>query len=78
MQQMLYLVFPVLFVFYLVKGNELEVYDAEVLAMKAHLEVNYISVEKKLLKGDTVMVPSINEEATVLSVKGKSMYCAIK
>ncbi|MDA9977325.1 antitermination protein NusG [Polaribacter sp.] len=54
------------------QGKRAEVYDAEVLAMKAHLEVNYISVEKKILKGDTVMVPSINEEATVLSIKGKN------
>ena len=46
--------------------------------MKAHLEENYISVEKKILKGDTVMVPSINEEATVLSVKGKSIIAELK
>ena len=53
-------------------GKRAEVSDAEILAMKAHLELNFISVEKKMLKGDTVMVPSINEEATVLSVKGKN------
>ena len=53
-------------------GKRAEVSHAEVLAMKAHLEVNSISVEKKILKGDTVVVPSINEEATVLSVKGKN------
>ena len=59
-------------------GKRAEIYDAEVLAMKAHLEENYISVEKKLLKGDTVVVPSINEEATVLSVKGKSIIAELK
>ena len=53
-------------------GKRAEVSDAEILAMKAHLELNFISVEKKILTGDTVMVPSINEEATVLSVKGKN------
>ena len=53
-------------------GKRVEVSDAEILAMKAHLELNFISVEKKILTGDTVMVPSINEEATVLSVKGKN------
>ena len=53
-------------------GKRAEVSDTEVLAMKAHLEVNYISIEKKILKGDTVLVPSINEEATVLSIKGKN------
>ncbi|MDB9748719.1 UpxY family transcription antiterminator [Polaribacter sp.] len=58
-------------------GKRAEIYDAEVLAMKAHLEENYISVEKKLLKGDTVVVPSINEEATVLSVKGKSIIAEL-
>ena len=60
------------------QGKRAKVYDAEVLAMKAHLEVNYISIEKKLLKGDTVVVTSINEEATVLSVKGKSIIAELK
>lgn len=53
-------------------GKRAEVSQREVLAMKAHLEGNRGFLEKKLSKGDTVVVPSINEEATVLSVQGKN------
>jgi transcription antitermination factor NusG len=52
-------------------GKRAVVADTEISAMKAHLDANYSLVEKSLAKGDTVKVPSINQEATVLSIKGK-------
>ena len=55
-----------------------EVSNEEVLAMKYYLENTYYSNKKELAVGETVKVPLLKEEATVLSVKGKNCFAQLK
>jgi len=55
-----------------------EVSNEEVLAMKYYLENTYYSKQKELAVGETVKVPLLEEEATVLSVKGKNCFAQLK
>jgi len=55
-----------------------EVSNEEVLAMKYYLENTYYSKQKELAVGETVKVPLLEEEATVISVKGKNCLAQLK
>jgi len=55
-----------------------EVYNEEVLAMKYYLDNSYHSNKEELAVGETVKVPLLKEEATVLSVKGKNCFAQLK
>ena len=60
------------------KGKRAEVKNEEVLAMKYYLENTYYSKQKELAVGKTVKVPLLEEEATVISVKGKNCFAQLK
>jgi transcriptional antiterminator RfaH len=60
------------------KGKRAEVSNEEVLAMKYYLENTYYSKQKELAVGKTVKVPLLEEEATVISVKGKNCFAQLK
>ena len=55
-----------------------EVSNKEVLAMKYYLNNSYHSNKEELAVGETVKVPLLKEEATVLSVKGKNCFAQLK
>ena len=55
-----------------------EVSNEEVLAMKYYLENTYYSKQKELAVGKTVKVPLLEEEATVIAVKGKNCFAQLK
>ena len=55
-----------------------EVSNEEVLAMKYYLEKVYYSNKKELAVGETVKVPLLEEEAILLSIKGKNCIGSIK
>ena len=55
-----------------------EVSNEEVFAMKYYLENTYHSNKKELAVGETVKVPLLKEEATVISVKGKNCFAQLK
>ena len=60
------------------KGKRAEVSNEEVLAMKYYLENTYHSNKKEFVEGETVKVPLLKEEATVISVKGKNCFAQLK
>ena len=60
------------------KGKRAEVSNEEVLAMKYYLDNSYHSNKEELAIGETVKVPLLEEEATVLSVKGKNCFAQLK
>ena len=53
-------------------GKRAEVSNKEVLAMQAYVENPFSVQENKWVVGDTVQVPLFNQEATLLSLKGKN------
>ena len=55
-----------------------EVSNEEVLAMKYYLENTYHSNKEELAIGKIVKVPLLEEEATVISVKGKNCLAQLK
>jgi transcription antitermination factor NusG len=55
-----------------------EISNEEVLAMKYYLENTYYSKQKDLAVGENIKVPLLEEEATVLSVKGKNCLAQLK
>jgi len=55
-----------------------EVSKEEVLAMKYYLDNVYYSKQKELAVGLTIKVPLLEEEATVISVKGKNCLAQLK
>jgi transcriptional antiterminator RfaH len=55
-----------------------KVSNDEVLAMKYYLDNVYSSKQKELETGATVKVPLLEEEATVISVKGKNCLAQLK
>ena len=55
-----------------------EVSNEEVLAMKYYLDNSYHSNKEELAVGETVKVPLLKEEATVISVKGKNCFAQLK
>ena len=55
-----------------------EVSNEEVLAMKYYLKNTYHSNKEELAVGETVKVPLLEEEATVIAVKGKNCFAQLK
>jgi hypothetical protein len=55
-----------------------EVSNEEMLAMKYYLENTYYSKQKELAVGITVKVPLLEQEANVISVKGKNCLAQLK
>jgi hypothetical protein len=55
-----------------------EVSEEEVLAMKYYLDNSYHSNKEELVVGITVKVPLLEEEATVISLKGKNCLAQLK
>ena len=55
-----------------------EVSNEEVLAMKYYLDNTYYSKQKELRVGETVKVPLLEKEATVISIKGKNCLAQLK
>jgi transcriptional antiterminator RfaH len=58
-------------------GKRANVSNEEVLAMKSYLENTY-SAQKELEVGDTVKVPLLEQEATLLSIKGKKCLAQLQ
>jgi transcription antitermination factor NusG len=58
-------------------GKRAKVSNKEVLAMKSYLENTY-PAQKELEVGDTVKVPLLEQEATLLSIKGKKCLAQLQ
>ena len=58
-------------------GKRAKVSNEEVLAMKSYLENTY-AAQKELEVGDTVKVPLLEQEATLLSIKGKKCLAQLQ
>ena len=58
-------------------GKRAKVSDEEVLAMQRYLE-NTDPIQKELEAGDTVKVPLLEQEATLLSIKGKKCLAQLQ
>ena len=58
-------------------GKRASVSNEEVLAMKSYLENTY-TTQKELEVGDTVKVPLLEQEATLLSIKGKKCLAQLQ
>jgi transcriptional antiterminator RfaH len=59
-------------------GKRAKVSNEEVLAMKIYLENTSETTPKELEVGDTVKVPLLDQEATLLSIKGKNCLAQLK
>ncbi|MFT4683487.1 MAG: transcriptional antiterminator RfaH [Polaribacter sp.] len=59
-------------------GKRAKVSNEEVLTMKIYLENTYQTTPKELEVGDTVKVPLLEQEATLLSIKGKNCLAQLK
>jgi transcriptional antiterminator RfaH len=59
-------------------GKRAKVSNKEVLAMQRYLENTYQTTPKELEVGDTVKVPLLEQEATLLSIKGKNCLAQLK
>jgi len=59
-------------------GKRAEVSNKEVLAMQAYVENPFSVQENKLVVGATVQVPLLEQEAQLLSVKGKNCIAQLK
>ena len=59
-------------------GKRAEVSNQEVLAMQAHVANTFSDQENKLVVGDTIQVPLLDQEALLLSVKGKNCIAQLK
>ena len=60
------------------KGKRAVVFDKDVLAMRSYLDNQNILQEKCLAIGDSVKVPLLDQEATILSLKGKNCIAQLK
>jgi transcriptional antiterminator RfaH len=59
-------------------GKRAKVSNEEVLAIKIYLENTYQTTPKELEVGDVVKVPLLEQQATVLSVKGKKCLAQLQ
>ena len=59
-------------------GKRAKVSNQEVLAMQRYLENTYQRTPKELEVGDTVKVPLLEHEATLLSIKGKKCLAQLQ
>jgi len=59
-------------------GKRAKVSNQEVLAMQHYLENTYQRTSKELEVGDTVKVPLLEQQATLLSIKGKNCLAQLQ
>jgi transcriptional antiterminator RfaH len=59
-------------------GKRAKVSNQEVLAMQSYLENIYETTQKELEIGDIVKVPLLEQEATLLTIKGKKCLAQLK
>jgi transcription antitermination factor NusG len=59
-------------------GKRAKVSNLEVLAMQRYLENTYQTTQKELEVGDSVKVPLLEQEATLLSIKGKKCLAQLQ
>jgi transcription antitermination factor NusG len=59
-------------------GNRAEISNEEVVAMQSFVENTLTIQENKLVVGATVQVPLLEQEAQLLSVKGKNCIAQLK
>jgi transcription antitermination factor NusG len=59
-------------------GKRAEVFNEEVVAMQSFVENTLTVQENKLVVGATVQVPLLEQEAQLLSVKGKNCIAQLK
>jgi transcriptional antiterminator RfaH len=59
-------------------GKRAKVSNLEVLAMQRYLENTYETTQKELEVGDSVKVPLLEQEATLLSIKGKKCLAQLQ
>jgi hypothetical protein len=59
-------------------GKRASVSDEEVLAMKSYLQMLVEKESKTLAVGDLVKVPLLEQEAILLSIKGKKCLAQLK
>jgi len=59
-------------------GKRAKVSNQEVLAMQHYLENTYQRTSKELEVGDTVKVPLLEQQATLLSIKGKKCLAQLQ
>ena len=59
-------------------GKRASVSNEEVLAMRSYLEATAVEEEKGIAIGDIVKVPLLEQQATVLSVKGKKCLAQLQ
>ena len=59
-------------------GKRAKVLHQEVLAMQRYLENTYQPTPKGLAVGDTVLVPLLEQEAILLSIKGKKCLAQLQ
>jgi hypothetical protein len=60
------------------KGKRAEVSEQEVLAMKYYLEYSSVQKQQEVAIGDTLQVPLLEQEAILLSKKGKCCIAHLK
>jgi transcription antitermination factor NusG len=60
------------------KGKRAEVSEEEVLAMKYYLEHSSVQKQQEVAIGDTLQVPLLEQEAILLSKKGKTCIAQLK
>jgi transcriptional antiterminator RfaH len=59
-------------------GKRAKVSNQEILGMQRYLENTYKTTQKELEVGDTVKVPLLEHEATLLSIKGKKCLAQLQ
>ena len=59
-------------------GKRATVSNEEVLAMKSYLEAPKVAEEKGLAVGDVVQVPLLEQQAVLLSIKGKKCLAQLQ
>ncbi|MEN8913985.1 MAG: transcription termination/antitermination NusG family protein [Polaribacter sp.] len=60
------------------QGNRAVIRDEEILAMQAYLEGGLLKERKGLQVGDTVEVPHLQHEATVVALQGKKCLARLE
>jgi len=59
-------------------GKRASVSNEEVMAMRSYLEAKAVEDEKGLAVGDVVKVPLLEQQATLLSIKGKKCLAQLQ
>ena len=60
------------------QGKRASVSNEEVIAMRSYLEASLVKSEKGLAVGDVVKVPLLEQQVTLLSIKGKKCLAQLQ